>query len=78
MNKEKIIILKKRKIYEYFQEINENNDLNQMNKNQLSEYITMVREETSKIIKINQIEFENDSDNNNCNVCYGLDYCNIC
>ena len=69
--------IKKKKIYELFQEINENNDIYKMNPNQLSEYINKIKEEAIEIIRANQIEFENDINNNNSSICYDLDYCNI-
>ena len=69
--------IKKKKIYELFQEINENNDIYKMNPNQLSEYINKIKEEAIEIIRANQIEFENDINNKNSSICYDLDYCNI-
>ena len=55
-NSENIIIEQKEntkhnKIYEIFQEINENNEIKSMNPNKLSEYIKEVRDKTFNIIK---------------------------
>ena len=53
---------KSQKLYHFFQEINENKEIQQMNPNKLSEYIKKVSDKANEIIKFNNNVEKNNND----------------
>ena len=73
---QKETIEEKPKIYQFFQEINNNKEIKIMDKTRLSEYINEVRDKTKSIIEFNKIKFDDGNESKGCENSLN-DFCQI-